>query len=547
MLHITNAQILNVFTEEFEKTELWIEQDQIVLRGPSTHLVADEVYDAQNQYIVPGMIDAHMHIESSLLRPAELGRLLAQHGVTSAVADPHELASVAGTDGLNYMLNDARKTSVRFFFMLPSSVLATPFERTGAVLDAASLAPFYQEPEVNGLAEVMDFPAVAQQQPDMLQKIADANAHGRHADGHASGLSREQLTVYRQYGIKTDHEATNVQEAQERLDAGMAVLIRQGTVEADELALLPAVTTLNQRAFSFSTDDKSVHDLVQEGSIDENVRMAIKAGMRPEQAFTMASYHAALAEELPQLGALTDGYLADLVILPDKVNAEPARVMINGQWVDGGAVAASVDFKVPVHVTLNTDDLALPLKADQPAHVIKIMPHHITTEHIEVPVSVENGFFAADATFNKIAVAERYHDLGHGVGVIEGLGIKQGAIGATVAHDSHNMILAGHDDAAMVLAADALREMGGGQVVVIDANHIVTLPLPIGGLMSNQPYEVVYAENQKLQTAFQQISDITFDPFLTLSFMALPVIPSLKITDQGLFDFDQFKFINIQD
>ncbi|RRG17604.1 adenine deaminase [Weissella viridescens] len=548
MLHIKNAQILNVFTEEFEKTELWIENNQIVFRGPSAQLVADETFDAHNQYIVPGMIDAHMHIESSLLRPAELGRLLAKHGVTSAVADPHELASVAGTAGLNYMLDDARKTPVRYFFMLPSSVPATPFERTGAVLDAASLAPFYDEPEVNGLAEVMDFPAVAQKQADMLQKIADANAHGKHADGHASGLSREQLAVYRQYGIKTDHEATSVQEAQERLDAGMSVLIRQGTVEADELALLPAVTPINQRAFSFATDDKSVHDLVQEGSIDENVRLAIKAGIRPEQAFTMASYHAALAEELDNIGALTDGYLADLVVLPEKNAVAPTQVMINGAWIDEKAtVAPSADFRVPLDVSLTASDLALPIKADQPAHVIKIMPHHITTEHVEVPVPSQGGLFSPNATFSKIAVAERYHDLGHGVGIIEGLGIKQGAIGATVAHDSHNLILAGHDDESMALAAAALRDMDGGQVVVIDPDHIVTLPLPVGGLMSDQPYETVDTENQKLQAAFQQISDITFDPFLTLSFMALPVIPSLKITDQGLFDFNQFKFINLQD
>ncbi|KRN76863.1 adenine deaminase [Weissella minor] len=545
MLHIVNAHILNVFNQTFEKTELWIESGKIYLRGTSSELVADETYDAKGQYLVPGLIDAHMHIESSLLRPAELGRVLAAHGVTSAVADPHELASVSGTQGLDYMLADARKSPVRFSFMLPSSVPATAFEHAGAILQAQDLEPFYAQPEVNGLAEVMDYPAVMNGDPDMLRKISDAKKHGKHVDGHAAGLTREQLAVYRKYGITTDHEATSVQEAQARLDAGMSVLIRQGTVEADELALLPAVNTTNQQAFSFATDDKSVNDLVEHGSIDESVQMAIAAGLSPEQAYSMASYHAALAERLTDIGALTDGYYADLVVLQDKNHFKPQHVMINGAWVDEQPVETAERHDMPLNFTFNQHDLVLPIQANQKAHVIKVMPHHITTEHEITEVPTKDDQFVSDDVYNKMVVIERYHDLGHALGIINGLGLRKGAIGQTVAHDSHNVIIAGADDTAMQLAADTLRDMQGGQVVVIDENHIVTLPLEIGGLMSNQPYEQVYERVQALKNAFHEISDINFDPFLTLSFMALPVIPSLKLTDQGLFDFEKFTFIDL--
>lgn len=549
MLHIINAHVLDVFTQTFEETELWIEGKQIVFRGRSDVLNATETYDAQGAYIAPGLIDAHLHIESSLLRPAELGRLLAKHGVTTGIAGPHELASVAGKEGINFMLSDADASLTNFHFMLPSSVPAVDFEHAGAVLKAKDLKEFYANERVNGLAEVMDFPAVAAQDTDMMQKIADAQALNKRIDGHGSGLTREQLSIYRQAGITSDHEATSVAEAEDRLAAGMHILIRQGTVEQDERALLPAVTTQNQHRFSFSTDDKTVTDIVARGSIDESVAIALAEGLPLEIVLTMASYNAAQAEGLQHVGALNDGYMADLILFDDKENFEVTQTMISGEWVNDMPTNEQqqlMPLSTPLNFSLDENDLVVPITSDK-VHVIGIEPNHITTEHKYVPVPQAEGVFIPNQMFQKIVVAERYHNLGSTTGIISGLDLKQGAIGATVAHDSHNVIIAGVDDAAMLKVADTLRDMNGGLVVALDADTVVAVPLTIGGLMSDQPYEVVAEQYQTLQAAFKEISSVSFDPFITLSFMALPVIPSLKITDQGLFDFDKFTFINVND
>lgn len=544
MLRIHNAKILDVFNQTFDTTELWIDNGTIVYRGARPDWAAAETFDAQGKTIVPGFIDAHMHIESSLLAPSEFAKIALRHGVTRVFADPHEIASVAGISGIQYMLEEARQTPLNIHYMLPSSVPATPFEHAGATLNAAALKPFYGVPEVNGLAEVMDFPAVANQNADMLQKIADAKAAGKHVDGHGSGLTREQLSVYRNVGIDTDHESTNAAETLDRLAAGMSVLIREGTVERDEVAILPAVNDANWTRFAFATDDKSALDLQSEGSIDYSVRLAIENGIPAARALTMASLNAARAHHLDNIGALSDGFVADLLVLDDVNTVQVARTMVNGQWLDAIDTTVLPMTNQALNFTLDKIDLSLPI-ANQ-AHVIEIEPHHITTKHLITAVPTQNGLFRADAEFAKIVVAERYHHLGQGVGIIKGLHLTQGAIGSTIAHDSHNLIIAGHDDDAMLLAADTLKELGGGMVVVDGSGQVTSLPLTIGGLMADASYQDVIANTNALMRAFEKISDIRdFDPFLTLSFMALPVIPSLKITDQGLFDFEQFAFIDI--
>lgn len=548
MLHIINAKILDVFTQQFENTELWIEGEKIIMRGASDTLRADTVYDAKGAYIAPGLIDAHLHIESSLLRPAELGRLLAMHGVTSGVADPHELASVNGQTGIQFMLDDAENSLTNFHFMLPSSVPAVPFEHAGATLKAADLKPFYMHERVNGLAEVMDFPAVANQDIDMVAKITDALAYNKQVDGHGAGLNREQLSIYRQVGISSDHETTSVAEAHDRLAAGMNILIRQGTVEQDEKAVLAAVTSNNFSRFSFATDDKTVVDLLNKGSIDDSVRIALEEGLPIEMVLTMASYNAAQAEKLRDVGALNDGYVADLIVFQDKANFVITDTMVNGCWVSeqNHRSASTIQTPVtPLNFTLTKEQLSVPITSNQ-TNVIGIVPNHIATEHLvtQVPTNME-GEFIPNSQFQKLVVAERYHDLGAATGIISGFNLTRGAIGATVAHDSHNVIIAGVDDEAMLKAADVLREMNGGLVVVIDPDTIVALPLSIGGVMSDAPFEIVAEQYGALQAAFTQISDVPFDPFITLSFMALPVIPDLKLTDQGLFDFDVFDFIDL--
>lgn len=545
-LHIFNAKILDVFNQKFEDTDLWIDHGAVYFRGKSEKLTAAHDFDAEGKYIVPGLIDAHLHIESSLLAPSELAKLELAHGVTRIFADPHEIGSVSGVSGLFYMIEEARNTPLHIHYMLPSSVPATNFEHAGAVLHADALKPFYGFPEINGLAEVMDFPAVENQDPDMLQKIKDAQAAGHHADGHGSGLTREQLAVYRAVGIDTDHESTSGKEALERIQSGMKVFIREGTVERDEKSILPVVHKNNQSYFSFCTDDKSAIDVQKEGSIDNNVRLAIDEGIPAERAFTIASYNAAVAQHLENVGALTDGYIADLVLTSDPKNFQAEKVMTAGKWVDklDSKVLTFTNPAINAHLTL--DDLKLPLKSDR-AHVINVQPHHITTQHtVETVSRDETGNFVADEDYAKIVVAERYHNLGHGLGIIHGFNLKEGAIGSTIAHDSHNMIIAGVDDKAMIIAYDRLKRMGGGLILVNKDGFARELPLEIGGLMSNKPYQEVIDKQKKLLSAFKDISDdINFDPFLTLSFMALPVIPSLKITDQGLFDVDQFKFIDI--
>lgn len=544
--HIINAKILDVFNLEFEETELWIDQTKIVYRGKRSDFQAINTYDAQGQYIVPGLIDAHVHVESSLLAPSEFSKLVLPHGITRIFADPHEIASVSGVSGIQYMLEEARQSPLHIHYMLPSSVPATPFEHAGATLHADALKPFYSVPEVNGLAEVMDFPAVFNEDDDMHQKIIDAQSAGKHVDGHASGLSRQQLAIYRKYGIDTDHESENTAQALERLSAGFSVFVREGTVERDEAAILPAINAANQSHFSFATDDKTANDIQREGSIDFNVRLAIQNGMDPAMAFTLSSYNAAQAQHLQYVGALTDGFVADLVVIDQLEDFTVKRTMIDGNWYVQPETTVTPLANQSLNFTLSRSDIALPIKPNKLAHVISIMPHHITTQHVIENVPSSNGYFTPNETYAKIIVAERYHNLGNGIGIIKGFNLKSGAIASTIAHDSHNLIIAGTNDDDIIKAADTLREIGGGQVVVADG-QITTLPLAIGGLMSDQPFADVIKANQLLQDAFAKISDINYDPFLTLSFMALPVIPSLKITDQGLFDFNSFSFIKVQD
>lgn len=543
---IINGQILDVFNQEFIKTDLWIDGEAIVYCGKRDDWQAQQTYDAQGAYIVPGFIDGHVHIESSLLTPSEFGRLSLQNGVTRIFADPHEIASVTGKKGIDYMLAASRDTPLHIHYMLPSSVPAAPFEHAGATLKAADLKPFYDNPQVNGLAEVMDYPAVANQDDDMLTKIKDAQAAGKHADGHGAGLTPAQLAVYRKYGIDTDHEASTAQEALDRVRAGFNVFIREGTVERDELALLPSITEKNEDRFSFATDDKTAGDIYHEGSINYNVKLALQTGLDPALVYKMASYNAAQAQHIDQVGAIAPGYVADLLIIQPGQEVKIEDVMVAGQWFENKAqpILSLVDRRF--NFSLNLSDLALPLQAQKSTNVIKIMPHHITTKHLRVPVPVEDGYFVPNQDFAKVVVVERYHNLGYGLGIIQGLAIHQGAIASSIAHDSHNIIAAGDNDADIFLAIQTLKDIGGGQVVV-HQGQITTLPLTIGGLMSDQPFETVIKQHQELLTAFSTLSDLAFDPFLTLSFMALPVIPSLKITDQGLFDFEQFQFIKIQE
>ncbi|BDZ32145.1 adenine deaminase [Lactiplantibacillus sp. WILCCON 0030] len=550
-LVITGAQVLNVFTREFEATSLWIKNGHIISNFKDEPYQAAHHYDATGKWLVPGMIDAHVHMESAMVAPSELGKVLLKHGVTAIATDPHELANVAGTAGIQYLIDDARQTPLDVFFMLPSSVPCVPFDDNGATLHAADLRPLYAQPEVKGLAEVMDYGAVARGDTDILAKIHDANVRGYHADGHASGLNPHQLNVMCNAGLDTDHECTTVTEALNRVKAGMFVFLREGTVERDMLGTIGAVTEANASRFAFCTDDKTISDLMTEGSIDDNVKIAIKSGMRPALAYTLASYHAANAHRLRDRGSLSAGKLADLVVLDDVETVKIARTMKSGQWVTTEPETQPLPFtatRIHQHVTLA--DLALPLTTGH-VNVIGVQPNHIETDHLVMDVPVVNGNFQTDTTQDvlKMVVVERHKNTGRvGVGLVHGFQLKHGAVAGSIAHDAHNIVAVGISDAAILQAIAQITQTNGGIAVTDDEQVVATMPLAIGGLLSVSSYEVAAEQLAKIKAAYNQIceNEMSFDPFITLSFLTLPVIPTIKLTDRGLFDYDSFDFIPVE-
>lgn len=547
---IKNGLVLNVFTRQFESKTIWIDQDKIVATG-NADLHAKKSIDAAGQSIVPGMIDAHVHIESSMTAPSELGKALLPHGVTAIVTDPHEIANVCGIPGINYMIEDAKQTPLDIFFMLPSSVPCSPFEHNGATLNADALRPLYSHPEVRGLAEVMDYPAVAARKPDIMKKIRDAQQMGYHADGHGAGLNYHQLEVYRQVGIDTDHECTTYQEAKDRLETGYWVFLREGSVERDLQNTIKVVTESNAERFAFCTDDKLINDIVREGSIDRCVRLAIKNGIRPETAYTMASFNAARAHKLAHTGAISVGYKADLLILDDVKGVKVSRTMKDGEWVGQQTSSPRAFNENTMHHHFKEQDLSLPLHSNT-CHIIGIKPNHIETESLTAEVPISDGEFINDNhhDISKMVVVERHKNLGtYGLGLVHGFRIINGAIATTVAHDSHNIVAVGSDDKSMFAAIQAITKCGGGICVAAKGRPLATMPLPIAGLMSNKPYEEAANELDQIMAAYHQVSrpqSVSFNPFITLSFLTLPVIPSLKLTDQGLFDFNQNRFIDLE-
>ncbi|MBC1553833.1 adenine deaminase [Listeria booriae] len=551
---IKNGRIVNVFSGEVYDGDVAIKSGYIVGIGEFNE--AAEMIDANGQFIVPGFIDAHVHVESAMVPPSEFARVLLPNGVTTIVTDPHEIANVAGAKGIEFMLDDAATSPLDMYVMLPSSVPATPFEHNGATLAASDLRPLYQHEKVIGLAEVMDFPSVAAGHADMLQKIVDAEKHGGRIDGHGAGLSKADLNNYLAVGIRTDHESTTADEAMDRLRAGMFVMLREGTVGRDLLQTLPAVTVKNSHRFCFCTDDKLIDDLLEEGSINYNVRLAIANGIDSVTAIQMATINAATCHKLPRIGAVAAGYQADILFLQDLETVTITKVMKRGQVVVADGIReesrfekTEVPFASPaIRHTLTLADLELRL-ASEKANVIGMQPNSLFTEHLVEQIVARDGVFQISTENDqlKMVVVERHRGTGCvGVGIVKGFGIQHGAIATTVAHDSHNIVAVGSSDADIMLAIRHITELGGGIAVVHDGKVAADLALPIAGLLSVEPYEQIQKRLELLNHAFHDISAAEgFDPFLTLSFLTLPVIPQLKLTDQGLFDFSRFGFIEV--
>lgn len=444
--------------------------------------------------------------------------------------------------------------------MLPSSVPATPFEHAGATLRASDLQPFLANESVLGLAEVMDFPSVLNAESEIVDKLLMAQEANMMIDGHCAGLNSDQIRGYCAAGIHTDHECITAEEALDRVSQGMHVLIREGSAAKNLRALLPAVTPHNARRFLFCTDDKHLDELLEEGSIDHAIRLAIEEGMDPLQAIQLATINAAECYRLNNRGALAPGFVADLVMIDDvdsfraqSVWKDGVKVAENGQMLklreDKGEPSSRIT--QTVHLPeLTVDDFSIPFTNEGLAHVMEIIPNQLMTYKKVMQVPIDNGLFMQNVQQDllKLAVIERHHGLGTiGLGIVTGFGLKRGAVATTVAHDSHNVIVLGVNDGDMLIAAEELQRIQGGFVIVNEGNVLASLALPIGGLMTDRP-AVETAENlYKLHRALHELHpDLDFHLFLTLSFLSLPVIPELKLTDTGLFDVNEFRHISIQ-
>lgn len=555
-LVIKNASIVNVFTGELMEGDIAISDDSIAGIGDYE---GKSSIDAKGKFIIPGLIDGHVHIESSMLTPQEFAKVLLLHGVTTAITDPHEIANVAGTKGIQYMLDQSEGLPLDIRVMLPSCVPAVPNDSNGAALYADDLAPFFKHERVLGLAEVMDFPSVYNTSTDMVSKLLLTKMNNGIIDGHAAGIDRESLNVYSAAGIRNDHEATTLKEGKDRLDLGMYLMIREGTVAKDLKALLPVVTEKNARRCLFVTDDKLIDDLLHEGSVDHCVRLAIKEGLNPITAIQMATINTAECYKQEGIGAVSPGFKADFLIVDSLEDLSIKQVYKDGKCIVEDGNLKLEQFKEQTYeastlpalnyAPFKLEELQLPLQSDG-CHVIGVIPNSIVTEHLIEKVQVKDGIFqpSIEEDLLKLVVVERHHRTGNiGRGIVKGFGFQKGAIATSISHDSHNIVAVGTNDEDIMLAIEELKNINGGITAVAEGQLIASLPLPIAGLISDQSYETLYQQMNALNKQVKQLGGkSSFNPFLTLSFLSLTVIPTLKLTDKGLFDFSQFAYIDIE-
>lgn len=557
-LVIKNITIIDVFQNDQFISDVAIHDGHIV--GIGTFSGKEEI-DGTGKYICPGLIDAHAHIESSLVSPREYYKQALKHGITSMITDPHEIANVLGKEGIELMLQLSEGIPFDMYVMLPSCVPATQFENSGSVLLAKDLNPLYQHQKVIGLAEVMNYPAVVNGEEDMVQKLLDAKSKGLVIDGHGAGFDLEMLNAYVTAGIKTDHECHTAQEVIDRLRRGMYVLMREGSVAKNLKELIRVASMANSRRICFCTDDKHINDLIKEGSINQSIKIAVESGLKPETAIQMCTLNTAECYQLSHKGAIAPGYVADFIILESLEEFKIESVYKNGKRVvyhghlEGEECPLTVDLsfaKTSVSLpALDESSFNISIHQQSQLNVIEIIPNKLETIHQTYSLQ-ELGFeqevtSRIDLDLLKVAVIERHHLSGNiGLGILKGLKLKTGAIATTISHDSHNMIICGTNDSDMLLAAKELEQINGGIIVVEDGKVLATISLEIGGLITLRESKQVVEELQQLHEAIERIApNLEFNPFLTLSFLTLPVIPSIKITDKGLFDVTQFQFISV--
>lgn len=526
---------------------------------------ADGVYksentlDAQGAYCSPGLMDAHIHIESSYLTPEELGRLLVPLGTSTIIADPHEIVNVAGIEGFRYMQAAAEKTRLKIEYLVPSCVPATAFETAGADLEADDLRPLLEEKNILGLAELMNYPGVVHADPAVLAKIMAAKDLGKLIDGHAPALQGQGLNAYAAAGILADHECSTAEEARDRLARGLYVMLRQGSSCHNLAQLLSAVNKDNYTRCLLCSDDRHADTILKLGHLNEHLKICVQNGLSPLQALRMATLNTAEAFGLKDRGALFPGRKADLTLFKDLENFEAKAVYIDGELVaeDGQYLptferADSSTVRRSFHLGhFSADKLRLHSKSSQ-VRTMLVQPGGVLTKAGTCQVELdEDGrvLLPADRDLVYLAVVERHRNTGNiGLGLLEGYGLKSGAIASSIAHDSHNILVAGREQAEMAKAVEALVEQEGGIVLVQKGEVIAKLPLPVGGLMSEESATDLAQSLSKLEELAHSALGISreIDPMMTLSFMSLAVIPVLKLTDLGLFDVSQFKLVDLE-
>jgi adenine deaminase len=549
-LLLAGGQLVNVLSGEIYPAEVAIFRDRIAgVSATPGQYQARQTLDLGGDYIAPGFIDAHVHIESSLLLPAEFANAVLPHGTTSVVSDPHEIANVHGLDGIRFMLDASEGLALRVFVMLSSCVPATHMETSGARLTADDLASLVGEPRVLGVAEMMNYPGVVGGADDMVAKARLGHGAKLRVDGHAPMVGGMALQAYIAAGVTSDHESVTAHEALEKLRSGMHIHIRQGSTARNLDALLPIVNERTARFCSFSTDDKQPDDLEHEGHLDHSVRRAIGSGLDPVLALQMASLNTARHYGLNDLGAIAPGYLADIVTFADLADIRISRTFASGGLVaEGGRLLAPQrnGTRPPVNriTAPGLSESSFAIRATgKAARIIGAVPNQIVTTTIIEEPATKDGFVVADPASDtlKIAVIERHNGTGNvGVGLVRGFGLRVGALASSVAHDSHNIVVIGASDAEMLLAAQTVVQMGGGICAVRADDVLAKLPLPVAGLMSDRSLEFARDAMAHLLDAANALGCPLDNPYMAMAFLALPVIPELKITDKGLVDVPSF-------
>lgn len=548
-LLLKNARVINVFSGEILPGNIAITGAHIAGIGDYE---ARKVVDLREKIVSPGFIDPHLHIESAMVSVSEFAKAVLARGTTTVVADPHEIANVAGIVGIRYMLAAAEGQPVNVHYTLPSCVPATDLETAGARLSAGDLSELIGHDRIRAMAEMMNFPGVIYRDTAVLEKIRLAETHGKRVDGHCPGVSGFALNAYIGAGISSDHECTTLEEAREKLRAGMHIMIREGTGAKNLGALLPMVNAGNCHRMMWCTDDRHPHDLLEKGHLDDLIRRAIRAGLDPVTAIRMGTLNPADYFGLSHLGAIGPGRRADLVVFSDLPGLAIDSVYAGGVLaVKDGAVLPDIPFpdSPPFPSAMNVAHRHL--NFDIPAtgtdvRVIQLIPDQILTQAVVMPASIRENRAVADPGRDllKIAVVERHRGTGNvGLGFVRGLGLQSGAIGTSVAHDSHNILIAGENDADMNVVLDRIIAMGGGLAVAQNGHILSELSLPVAGLMSEAPLTAVRNQLDDLSAAARILGTVLSDPFMTLSFLALPVIPALKITDRGLVDVVSFRLV----